>query len=118
MTRQYRFGGTKPESSGTYSGAEPLNVPNLLYTTFYLPGSNAKDMRTIYIIGIDNDPDGCYITDALEKPEHTIAGPFHSLQNAITHAIDADLRVHSRWNEILPGPNRDDFGERLEDLQR
>jgi hypothetical protein len=31
-------------------------------------------MRTIYIIGIDNDPDGCYITDALEKPEHTIAG--------------------------------------------
>jgi hypothetical protein len=75
-------------------------------------------MRTIYIIGIDNDPDGCYITDALEKPEHTIAGPFHSQQNAITHAIDAELRVHSRWNEILPGPNRDDFGERLEDLQR
>jgi hypothetical protein len=30
-------------------------------------------MRNIYIIGIDNDPDGCYITDALEKPEHTIA---------------------------------------------
>ena len=50
--------------------------------------------------------------------EHTIAGPFHSQQNAITHAIDAELRVHSRWNEILPGPNRDDFGERLEDLQR
>jgi hypothetical protein len=75
-------------------------------------------MRTIYIIGIDNDPDGCYITDALEKPEHTIAGPFHSQQNAITHAIDAELRVHSRWNKILPGLNRDDFGERLEDLQR
>jgi hypothetical protein len=60
-------------------------------------------MRTIYIIGIDHDPDGCYITDALEKPEHTIAGPFHSQQNAIDHAIDAELRVHSRWNEILPG---------------
>ncbi len=57
-------------------------------------------MRTIYIIGIDNDPDGCYITDAFEKPEHTIAGPFHSQQKAIAHAIDAELRVHSRWNEI------------------
>jgi hypothetical protein len=28
------------------------------------------------------------------------------------------LRVHSRCDEILPGPNRDDFGEHLEDLQR
>ena len=72
-----------------------MNAPNLLRATFYLPGSNAKDMRTIYIIGIDNDPDGCYITDSLEKPEHTIAGPFHSQQNAIIHAIDAELRVHS-----------------------
>jgi hypothetical protein len=61
-------------------------------------------MRNIYIIGIDNDPDGCYITDALEKPEHTIAGPFHSQQNAIIHAIDAELRVHSQWNEIWPEP--------------
>jgi hypothetical protein len=95
-----------------------LNAPNLLRATFYCPVQTVKDMRTIYIIGIDNDPDGYYITDALEKPEHTIAGPFHSQQNAITHAIDAELRVHSRWNEILPGLNRDDFGERLEDLQR
>src|SRR5438132_10769419 len=34
------------------------------YATFYVLSSNAKEMRTIYIIGIDNDPDGCYITDA------------------------------------------------------
>jgi hypothetical protein len=76
-------------------------------------------MRNIYIIGIDNDPDGCYIRDSLEKPEHTIAGPFRSQQNAIIHAIDAELRVHSQWNEIWPepSPNRDDFGERLEDPQ-
>ena len=46
-------------------------------------------------------------------------GPFHSQQNAIIHAIDAELRVHSQWNEIWPepSPNRDDFGESLEDLQ-
>jgi hypothetical protein len=90
--------------SGTVYQAEHFNASSLLPNALHA-GSNAKEMRTIYIIGIDNDPDGCYITDALEKPEHTIAGPFHSQQSAVTHAVDAELRVHSRWNEILPEPD-------------